>query len=867
MPIYNNYTRSTHSKDMREAARTLSRYRRAPEMITIMAVGHANTGKSTYLQSFCDTFSKARLKSESLDDTPIVANNNTKDDKSSINTSGNTNNDYASFDSSSYHPSNSNNTGRGRRYTNDIDNIGGTGIKRDMHCLFDVTSPTKSLTSRTLLVKDQITGNKRHIKFIDTPGFEPDSPEKTQRIVKQIVDHIEWQYDRHLREELKVRRQRHSTVQMVHVILYFVSPPMLNADNISRRNGGGGKIRSATDLFSRDDIEVMTQLSKRANVIPVIGKSDTLSLADRKIIQNGKLFSKLAKEYPDLKLYNFNVNPDIEEPETPGGMLKPMNPTITDQSGNTNTEGNNGGANADGASVINSAVDGDDGYRYSENRNINGYDRNDDDDEEVASRLKQERMSLLDATRDPNDDLPPSLQNALLKQTPFLLVGSEHVSEYQNALLDMVEYNTTDFNLQLMRREYLDKPRGLEDSNLDPNVSDDAGSPAAAARHLGKLQMQANNGVNSRSNSPSSAASSSPRSRIPSRKFMSRSGTPGWRPKSRVIFDGHNPADVLEPNVPSDGPNMTIERNGYKENVFLGRKFAYGEIHLMNPEHADFALLRAILIDSHLQSLRDWTLEFHYENYRTYVMCQNPQISENPEAMATLSAIGMEKANRRSMRRSLSVKRPAQFQKIKDNNNQRISRMMMMASGANTGGGGGGKNQNLFYTASNNDDGKSHTSSKKQGASSAASISDNNSHSAYSNLNFSENNEEFNRQLNENYNFKHKYKQYHPVGPRSGRSSSGSADESNSGGSVRASPQTQAKSVSPKMSAAPAASEGHLFTSKKSKQAGSGKNTPLYGSPNGSSTGLNQRSFEKPKAKNLLESFTGSLLKHRNKHK
>ncbi|XP_063200200.1 septin-12 isoform X2 [Chroicocephalus ridibundus] len=48
----------------------------------------------------------------------------------------------------------------------------------------------------------------------------------------------------------------------------------------------------------------------------------------------------------------------------------------------------------------------------------------------------------------------------------------------------------------------------------------------------------------------------------------------------------------------------------------LGRKTKWGIIEVENPAHCEFALLRDLLIRSHLQDLKDITHNVHYESYR-----------------------------------------------------------------------------------------------------------------------------------------------------------------------------------------------------------------------------------------------------------
>ena len=75
---------------------------------------------------------------------------------------------------------------------------------------------------------------------------------------KVIVEYINKQFEHYLQEELKIRRQLMLYKDTrIHVCLYFISP-----------TGHGLKAL---------DVVTMKELSKKANVIPVIAKADTTS--------------------------------------------------------------------------------------------------------------------------------------------------------------------------------------------------------------------------------------------------------------------------------------------------------------------------------------------------------------------------------------------------------------------------------------------------------------------------------------------------------------------------------------------------------------------------------------------------------------
>ncbi|KAF6127087.1 hypothetical protein HJG60_017037 [Phyllostomus discolor] len=62
----------------------------------------------------------------------------------------------------------------------------------------------------------------------------------------------------------------------------------------------------------------------------------------------------------------------------------------------------------------------------------------------------------------------------------------------------------------------------------------------------------------------------------------------------------------------------------------LGRKTKWGIIEVENMAHCEFALLRDLLIRSHLQDLKDITHNVHYENYRVCRLNESHMLPRGP---------------------------------------------------------------------------------------------------------------------------------------------------------------------------------------------------------------------------------------------
>ena len=98
-----------------------------------------------------------------------------------------------------------------------------------------------------------------------------------------VVKYIKDQYSLYLRRELTPARERSITDTRVHAVIYFVFP-----------SGHG---------LSSLDILAMKAISECANLVPVIAKSDTLTLEER--------FAFKARVKDELKTHGIQVYPNI----------------------------------------------------------------------------------------------------------------------------------------------------------------------------------------------------------------------------------------------------------------------------------------------------------------------------------------------------------------------------------------------------------------------------------------------------------------------------------------------------------------------------------------------------------------------------
>ncbi|CDZ98395.1 gtp binding protein [Phaffia rhodozyma] len=129
------------------------------------------------------------------------------------------------------------------------------------------------------------------LTIVDTPGFG-DSIDNDPAF-GQILGYLERQYDDIMAEESRIKRNPRFRDNRVHALIYFIPP-------------SGHALREI-------DIELMRTLAARVNVIPVIGRSDSLTPSEL------KAFKKRVMEdidYYNIPIYNFPYDPEEDDEET-----------------------------------------------------------------------------------------------------------------------------------------------------------------------------------------------------------------------------------------------------------------------------------------------------------------------------------------------------------------------------------------------------------------------------------------------------------------------------------------------------------------------------------------------------------------------
>lgn len=134
-------------------------------------------------------------------------------------------------------------------------------------------------------------GMRISLTVVDTPGFGDQID--NDFTFGEIMGYIERQYDEILGEESRIKRNPRFRDNRVHALLYFITPT-------------GHALREL-------DIELMRRLAPRVNVIPVIGKSDSLTPGELQAFKR-RVMEDI--EHYNIPVYNFPYDVEEDDDET-----------------------------------------------------------------------------------------------------------------------------------------------------------------------------------------------------------------------------------------------------------------------------------------------------------------------------------------------------------------------------------------------------------------------------------------------------------------------------------------------------------------------------------------------------------------------
>ncbi|KAJ3547898.1 hypothetical protein NMY22_g1470 [Coprinellus aureogranulatus] len=441
---------------------------------------------------------------------------------------------------------------------------------------------------------------------IDTPGLDfSDGRElKLERQVNNVIKYLDAQYADTMNEESKVVRQNKGD-QHIHLCIYMIDPSSVTtADERGTQSTFTEKTHSETavsnvpdlvsDNSSDDDTEdesvhdpeqgdtpsdvlslspaeirVIRRISARANVLPVIAHSD--SLTDEKLQAVKKAVrSDLLKAGIDLGVF---APPEAAEPDPvatprPRRTTKFVAPPLPSENGHEN--GN-------------------------------------------ATEDQAETSGDKDGSA-PADDSTPTQANG---RSP---APEEDEADDERASRPVIK-------LRASRHRPLSRSRSRRDLH---QVAEDERRPSSPDSH--DRESVANVRFSAHIVSKEPVTSLLPFALIapePGRRRPTPSRTVSTDTASSVGVEGSGNAGPQsdhgsEVNVPNTPASMKSVKNlpfmnGPPESlkgVFV-RKYRWGTIDVLDPNHCDFAAMRTAILSTHLKLLKIRTKEVLYEKYRT----------------------------------------------------------------------------------------------------------------------------------------------------------------------------------------------------------------------------------------------------------
>ncbi|KAJ1814529.1 Cell division control protein 11, partial [Coemansia sp. RSA 2599] len=188
----------------------------------------------------------------------------------------------------------------------------------DPFCIFDSVSGTRRIRRCRALLRDH--GHRRPllVELIDTPGIDSHDDVKATATINEIAALIERRLQDTLDDELRPRRENSFKSAHIHAVVYVVPPPVytsFDTDSHCHRPNAG------VDILSEIDVQAIHKLGRYTNVIVAVGKCDTIEMAERKLFKNGEFFSDVHELVMPTTLFDFSDVPNTRE-ESPDEVNK-----------------------------------------------------------------------------------------------------------------------------------------------------------------------------------------------------------------------------------------------------------------------------------------------------------------------------------------------------------------------------------------------------------------------------------------------------------------------------------------------------------------------------------------------------------------
>ncbi|KAJ2416161.1 Cell division control protein 11 [Coemansia sp. RSA 2530] len=256
--------------------RGLSHRLHAPESFNVMVAGRRGVGKSTFLQTMCDSFYS--LKIEALSE-----------------------GDKVMFPSESPHPEDPpdpslSTTSPGLSAEEVLDPF----------CVFDSLSGSAEIRRCRVRIRDLNHHHPISVELVDTPGIDSFDEAAATATINSISREIERRLQATLDDEIRPQRSKMPPASHIHAVIYMLPPPVYSSaqtDSLSHR------LDFAVNAISEIDVMAIRKLAQFANVILAVGKCDTMDKSERKVFEDPEFFTQAHDLIVPAKLYDFSDYP------------------------------------------------------------------------------------------------------------------------------------------------------------------------------------------------------------------------------------------------------------------------------------------------------------------------------------------------------------------------------------------------------------------------------------------------------------------------------------------------------------------------------------------------------------------------------
>ncbi|KAG0174317.1 cell division control protein [Apophysomyces sp. BC1034] len=144
-------------------------------------------------------------------------------------------------------------------------------------------------------------GVRLRLNMVDTPGYGDQV--NNENCWEPIIKYIKDQHSAYLRKELTAQRDRYIADSRIHCCLFFITP-------------SGHSLKPI-------DIVVLKKLSEVVNVVPVIAKSDSLTIEERGAFKQ-RIKAELA--FHNIQLYPYESDEDEEQEQALNESIRELIP-------------------------------------------------------------------------------------------------------------------------------------------------------------------------------------------------------------------------------------------------------------------------------------------------------------------------------------------------------------------------------------------------------------------------------------------------------------------------------------------------------------------------------------------------------------